>query len=131
MFAPFFSNHVNLLTVKDIAKLTIRAEMVVLSACHTARGKLSCEGVLGLARAFLMAGALSVVTALWAIPDAAARHFMEQFYGNLGHGLPVAEALSKTMCQMQDTKEYENVVHWGAFKVLGANCKVSLNRKKI
>ena len=98
--------------------------MVVLSACHTARGEINSEGVLGLARAFLMAGAKSVVTALWAIPDEATKHFMKQFYSNLSDGQPVANALARTMCQMQDEDAFKNVVHWGSFKILGANQRV-------
>ena len=113
-----------LLTIEDVEKLKVRADMVVLSACHTARGKISSEGVLGLARAFLIAGAKSVVTALWAIPDAATEHFMKPFYSNLRDGQPVANALSTTMCQMQDKDAFKNVVHWGSFKVLGANQRV-------
>ncbi|CAB4001976.1 Hypothetical predicted protein [Paramuricea clavata] len=99
--------------------------MVVLSACHTARGKISIEGVLGLARAFLMAGAKSVVTALWAIPDSATMMFMEKFYRNLRE-MRVGDALSTTMCQMQDEECFKHVIQWGSFKVLGANVKVSL-----
>ena len=99
--------------------------MVVLSACHTARGQISSEGVLGLARAFLMAGAKSVVTALWAIPDDATKAFMEKFYKNLAK-MPVCDALSTTMCQMEEEKTFEDIVQWGPFKVLGANIVVSL-----
>ena len=112
-------------TVEDVAKLNVTADMVVLSACHTARGKISIEGVLGLARAFLMAGARSVVTALWAIPDDATMMFMERFYRNLRE-MRVGDALSATMCQMQAEASFKYVVQWGSFKVLGANVKVSL-----
>ena len=113
------------LTVEDVSELNVTADMVVLSACDTARGKISIEGVLGLARAFLMAGARSVVTALWAIPDDATMMFMEKFYRNLRE-LRVGDALSATMCQMQAEDSFKYVVQWGSFKVLGANVKVSL-----
>ena len=112
------------LTVDDVSQLNITADMVVLSACHTARGKISIEGVLGLARAFLMAGAKSVVTALWAIPDSATLMFMEKFYRNLAENR-VADALSTTMCQMQEEQRFKHVVQWGSFKVLGANVKIT------
>ena len=102
--------------------------MVVLSACHSARGKISIEGVLGLARAFLMAGAKSVVTALWAIPDNATLTFMKKFYKNLRE-MRVGDALSTTMCQMQEEERFKHVVQWGSFKVLGANVKVSLPKQ--
>ena len=111
----------NLLTVEDISNLSLQANMVVLSACHTARGRISSEGVLGLARAFLMAGAKSVVTALWSVKDHATKEFMLKFYSNLSTQ-PVVDALATTMCEMENDKF--NVTHWGSFKVLGANVKV-------
>lgn len=113
------------LTVEDVSELNVTADMVVLSACDTARGKISIEGVLGLARAFLIAGARSVVTALWAIPDDATMMFMEKFYRNLRE-MRVGDALSATMCQMQAEDSFKYVVQWGSFKILGANVKVSL-----
>lgn len=109
------------LAVKDISNLTLQANMVVLSACHTARGTISSEGVLGLARAFLMAGAKSVVTALWGVNDNATEKFMLKFYQNL-RSEPVVNALASTMCEMK--REKFKVEQWGSFKVLGANVKV-------
>jgi CHAT domain-containing protein len=109
------------LTVEDISNLSLQANIVVLSACHTARGAISSEGVLGLARAFLMAGAKSVVTALWAVNDNATEKFMLKFYDNLSSE-PVVNALATTMCEMKQEK-FE-VAQWGSFKVLGANVKV-------
>ena len=117
------------LTVDDVSQLNVNADMVVLSACHTARGKISVEGVLGLARAFLMACAKSVVTALWAIPDKVTMTFMKKFYGDLRE-MRVADALSATMCQMQEEELFKHVVQWGSFMVLGANVKVSLPGQK-
>ena len=116
-----FSTKESHLTVKDISNLILQADMVVLSACHTARGTISSEGVLGLARAFLMAGAKSVVTALWGVNDNATEKFMLKFYQNL-RSEPVVNALASTMCEMK--REKFKVEQWGSFKVLGANVKV-------
>ena len=116
-----FSAKESHLTVKDISNLILQADMVVLSACHTARGTISSEGVLGLARAFLMAGAKSVVTALWGVNDNATEKFMLKFYQNL-RSEPVVNALASTMCEMK--REKFKVEQWGSFKVLGANVKV-------
>lgn len=107
--------------MEDISNLILQANMVVLSACHTARGTISSEGVLGLARAFLMAGAKSVVTALWGVNDNATEKFMLKFYQNL-RSEPVVNALASTMCEMK--REKFKVEQWGSFKVLGANVKV-------
>ena len=117
-----FSAKVSRLTVKDISNLILQANMVVLSGCcHTARGTISSEGVLGLARAFLMAGAKSVVTTLWGVNNNAIEKFMLKFYQNL-RSEPVVNALASTMCEMK--REKFKVEEWGSFKVLGANLKV-------
>jgi CHAT domain-containing protein len=110
------------LTVEDISNLRLQANMVVLSACNTARGKISCEGVLGLARAFIMAGAKSVLTALWSINDKSTEILMSKFYGNLKSSQPVVAAMANAMYEMKG--ENFDVTQWGSFKVLGANVKV-------
>ena len=104
--------------------LQLDADLVVLSACHTARGTINSEGVVGLARAFQIAGARSIVTALWAIPDKATQSFMEHFYDNLGDGLAVADAIRAAQAKMQVNKDFNEVINWGSFKVFGANAKI-------
>ena len=59
--------------VHDVLKVHLRARLVVLSSCHSARGKIKAEGVVGIARAFLGAGARSVIVSLWAIDDVCLR----------------------------------------------------------
>ena len=104
--------------------MELDADLVVLSACHTARGQINSEGVLGLARAFQIAGARSVVTALWAIPDGATEYFMKQFYGNLRRGQPIADAIRTTQVTMLESQDFNDVINWGSFKVFGANAKI-------
>ena len=112
------------LTAGDVESLQLDADLVVLSACHTARGTINSEGVVGLARAFQIAGARSIVTALWAIPDRATQCFMEHFYDNLSDGLAVADAIRATQVKMQENKDFNGVINWGSFKVFGANAKI-------
>ena len=112
------------LTAEDVESMQLDADLVVLSACHTARGKINSEGVVGLARAFQVAGARSIVTSLWAIPDDATKYFMENFYDNLRNGLAVADAIRATQVTMQNTEAYKDVINWGSFKVFGANAKI-------
>ena len=112
------------LTAKDVESMELDADLVVLSACHTARGQINSEGVLGLARAFQIAGARSVVTALWAIPDGATEYFMKQFYGNLRRGQPIADAIRTTQVTMLESQDFNDVINWGSFKVFGANAKI-------
>ena len=116
----------NHLTARDVEDIKLDADLVVLSACHTARGEINSEGVLGLARAFQTAGARSVVTALWAITDKATKYFMEHFYGNLRQGRPVADAIHATQVTMQASATFSDVVKWGSFKVFGANAVILL-----
>ena len=76
-----------LLTARDIHRLRIPSDLVVLSACRTARGRvLAGEGVQSLARAFLHAGARSVVASLWNVNDEGTASLMESFYRGLAHG---------------------------------------------
>ena len=72
-----------LLTMTDISQVRLSAKLVVLSCCHTARGQIKTEGVVGIARAFLGSGARSVLVALWALQDDATEQFMRRFYENL------------------------------------------------
>ncbi|XP_046853314.1 tetratricopeptide repeat protein 28-like [Xenia sp. Carnegie-2017] len=113
-----------LMTKDDVEKLKINADLVVLSACNTARGSIKSEGVVGVARAFQLAGARSVVTALWAIPDEATKCFMKHFYRKLIDGKTVADAVRATQVFMLDDKKFNDVVNWGSFVVLGANPSV-------
>ena len=60
-----------LMKMSDVQAVQLRAKLVVLSCCHSGRGKVKSEGVVGIARAFLYAGARSVLVSLWAIDDEA------------------------------------------------------------
>jgi CHAT domain-containing protein/Tfp pilus assembly protein PilF len=81
------------LQVDDIFNLELDADLVVLSACHTAGKVVAGEGLVGLTRAFLYAGAPSVIVTLWQAVDTSTPDLMVQFYGNLGRSGDKAEAL--------------------------------------
>ena len=68
-----------ILTMADVLNAQLRAKLVVLSCCHSGQGEIKAEGVVGIARAFLGAGARAVIATLWAIDDAATLVFMEHF----------------------------------------------------
>ena len=69
-----------LLTMADLLHVKLRARLVVLSCCHSARGEIKAEGVVGIARAVLGAGTRSVLVSLWAIDDAATQEeFLPRF----------------------------------------------------
>src|SRR5262249_50052585 len=72
------------LDVRAISALDLDCDLVVLSACQTGGGRLtSGEGILGLSRAFLSAGALSVVASLWNVTDISTAHLMKDFYQHM------------------------------------------------
>lgn len=83
-----------LLEAREIYGLRLSSDLVVLSACQSGRGRiLPGEGVEGLARAFLQAGARTVVASLWNVNDARAAELMSYFYSKLAGGESKADAL--------------------------------------
>lgn len=131
------------LNANEIARLQLNADMVVLSSCNTATGKvLSGEGLLGLQRSFLTAGASSVVASLWSIYDRSTPVFMSHFY----HYLIDFEheelswydrllikmdwyepelidyktlALQQAKLDMMEHPYYNHPVHWASFVITG------------
>ncbi len=81
--APEGDGDSGLLTVREVFGLDLHADLVVLSACNTALGRISGDGVIGLSRAFIHAGAASVLVSLWRVEDLTARLLMDDFYGAL------------------------------------------------
>ena len=115
-----------LLTMKDVLKAQIRARLVVLSCCHSARGEVKSEGVVGIARAFLGAGARSVLVSLWAIDDEATMEFMKVFYQHLVHKRSASEALNKAMKSMRESDRFSAVKYWAPFVLIGDDITLEL-----
>ena len=116
-----------LLTMENISKVKLRAKLVVLSCCHSAKGQISAEGVVGIARAFLGSGARSVLAALWAIDDEATEHFMTHFYENLVHGESASESLQKAMKWMRENG-FSEISQWAPFMLIGDNVKLDIHK---
>ena len=108
-----------LLTMEDVLNARLQARLVVLSCCHSGRGEIKAEGVVGIARAFLGAGARSVLVSLWAIDDAATLEFMKSFYQHLVKGRSASEALHQAMNSMRESEEFSEVKHWAPFLLIG------------
>ena len=110
-----------LLTRRDITSISVQARLVVLCCCYTGKGKVSSEGVIGITRSFLAAGARSVVATLWPIDDEATNEFMEKFYSELCEETPVCEALRRTMVLFQnhEKSEYRSSRIWAPFTIYG------------
>jgi CHAT domain-containing protein len=83
------------LTAREVFDLRLSADLVVLSACDTGRGRIDSDGVMGFGRAFLQAGSRAVVVTLWRVADRVALHEMKAFHGELRRGTPRAEALRR------------------------------------
>ena len=109
----------NILTMRDVLGVQMRARLVVLSCCHSARGEIKAEGVVGIARAFLGAGARSVLVSLWAIDDKATLEFMKNFYQHLVKGISASESLNQTMNCMRESEEFNEVKYWAPFVLIG------------
>ncbi|XP_020610303.1 tetratricopeptide repeat protein 28-like isoform X3 [Orbicella faveolata] len=114
-----------LLTMPDVLSVGLRARLVVLSCCHSGQGEVFDEGVVGIARAFLGAGARSVLVALWAIDDDATLEFMRVFYKHLARGMKASQALNgatnymRESSHMRETKDFGATCHWAPFVLLG------------
>ncbi|UCC40682.1 MAG: CHAT domain-containing protein [Candidatus Aminicenantes bacterium] len=107
------------LQVREIYNHRLKANLIVLSACQTGRGKLEKgEGVLGLPRVFFYAGAKSVVLSLWKINDTSTAEFMNHFYCSLSRGNDVAQALRLAKLKMINSK-YRHPFYWAAFVING------------
>jgi CHAT domain-containing protein/tetratricopeptide (TPR) repeat protein len=112
-----------LVFVKDLYNMRLRASLVVLSACETGVGEFQRgEGIVSLARGFFYAGASSIVTTLWSIDDNASAEIMVSFYKNLKDGLPKDEALRAAkldyLGRMQNTNR-SHPLFWAAFVPVG------------
>ncbi|ASC72306.1 tetratricopeptide repeat domain protein [Halomicronema hongdechloris C2206] len=107
-----------LLTAAEILQMDLPAELAVLSACDTGRGRITGDGVIGLSRAFMAAGVPSIVVSLWAVPDVPTAQLMTAFYRHIAQGQTKAQALRQAMlATMQATPD---PVDWAAFTLIGA-----------
>lgn len=138
--SPSFTGEPNLedfvLTMQDIAGLKIRAKLVVLSTCYSARGKvMSGEGVVGIARAFLGSGARSVLMSLWPVRDEATRTFMHIFYTYLAlDRMSASEALHRAQKDMRSTSKwtgFKDEQDWASFTLLGDDVTLDLRNDTV
>ena len=107
-----------LLTVGDISQVRLRAKLLVLRCCHSARGQIKVDGVVGMARAFLGSGARSVIVALWALEDEATEQFMNRFYEHLVRRESARESVHQTMKWMRGNG-FAKISEWATFMLIG------------
>ncbi|MCT7960986.1 tetratricopeptide repeat protein [Laspinema sp. D1] len=106
-----------LLTAAEIFGLNLNAELVVLSACDTGRGKITGDGVIGLSRSFISAGVPSVLVSLWKVPDDSTALLMREFYQLWEESGDKGQALRQAM--LTTMQQYPNPVDWAAFTLMG------------
>jgi CHAT domain-containing protein len=116
-----------LLEAWEIMKLDIKADLVVLSACDTARGRVGAgEGVIGLSWALFVAGCPTAVVSQWKVESASTTELMIMFYRKLKAGddhrenqISKAEALRQAALKLLRTRSYSHPFYWAAFVVVG------------
>ena len=114
-----------MLTMSDVQAANLRARLVVLSCCHSGRGRiLKGEGVVGIARAFLAAGARSVLVTLWAIDDEATMVFMKSFYQHLKDGKSASAAIYESMKSFRESEKFSEMRYWAPFQLIGDDVKI-------
>jgi hypothetical protein len=109
------------LRANDIYNMKLPAELVVLSACQTGLGKeIKGEGLIGLTRGFMYAGAKRVVVSLWSVNDRATSDLMTKFYrGMLKNNERPAAALRAAQIEMWKQKRWRSPYYWAAFTMQG------------
>jgi CHAT domain-containing protein len=111
-------NNDGLLKAGDLYNLSLSADLVTLSACETALGKVATgDDVVGFTRGFLYAGARSLISSLWQVDDEATSDLMVNFYTNLSK-MSKDEALRQA--QLKAKKKYPHPYYWAAFLLTGS-----------
>ncbi len=109
-----------LLTVAEVSATRIPADLAVLSACETARGRVyEAEGVLGLARAFMIAGTPRVLCSQWKVDDAATNALMVRFYELWKGGLDPADALRAAQAHVRERPGWSHPRYWAGWMLWG------------
>jgi CHAT domain-containing protein len=116
VLAPSGSDN-GFLTSSEIFDLKINPDLLVLSACDTGGGDITGDGVIGLSRSFIAAGAPSLLVSLWAVNDDSTNTLMQSFYQTLKTNPNKAQALRSSM--LTTMKKYPNPRYWAAFTLVG------------
>jgi len=120
-----------MLKISDVQAVQLKARLVVLSCCHSGRGEVKSEGVVGIARAFLAAGARSVLVTLWAISDEATMEFMSSFYQHLRNGQRASVALHQAMKSLRDSERFCAAKYWAPFLLIGDDVTLEFADKEL
>uniref|UniRef100_A0A8C1TDR2 Tetratricopeptide repeat domain 28 n=1 Tax=Cyprinus carpio TaxID=7962 RepID=A0A8C1TDR2_CYPCA len=114
-----------LLTAADILDLRLPTKLVVLGSYQESDSKVTADGVVGLTRAFLAAGAQCVLVSLWPVPIAASKMFIHAFYSALLNGTKASAALADAMKSVQSSKQFSHPSNWAGFMLIGSDVKLN------
>ena len=112
----------------DVRASNLRARLVALSCCHSVQGKVTPEGVVGIARAFLGAGARSVLVSLWAIDDEATMEFMKSFYRDVSFGCSASVAVHLAMKCLRESEKFGEIKHCAPFVLIGDDVTIEFEK---
>jgi CHAT domain-containing protein len=114
------------LEAREVINLPLRADLTMLSACETGRGRVSSgEGVVGLSWAFLVAGSANVLVSQWRVDADSTERLVREFYRAIG-GAPAASqvdyaaALRSAMLKVREDPVYRHPFYWAAFRLVGS-----------
>jgi len=108
------------LDLREVLDLRVRTNLVVLAACQTGLGKVYAgEGIWGLGRAFMLAGAPRVLVSLWKVDDAATTELMAAFHDGRRAGLASAKALRRAQAFVRETPGWQHPRYWAAWQLWG------------
>ncbi|XP_028835131.1 tetratricopeptide repeat protein 28-like isoform X2 [Denticeps clupeoides] len=114
-----------LLTAADILDLRLPSKLVVLGSYQESCSKMTADGVVGLTRAFLAAGAQCVLVSLWPVPIAASKVFIHAFYTSLLNGAKASAALTDAMKTVQNSATFSHPSNWAGFMLIGSDVKLN------
>jgi CHAT domain-containing protein len=123
--SPGDSNEDGLLEAWEIMNMELKADLVVLSACETARGKLGAgEGMIGLSWALFVAGSPATVVSQWKVESASTTELMVEFHRNLrvenrGQRMTKSDAMRRAALKLLKMKDYRHPFYWAAFVIIG------------
>ncbi|HKV42256.1 MAG TPA: CHAT domain-containing protein, partial [Blastocatellia bacterium] len=106
----------------EVLNLDLNADLVVLTACETARGRVGAgEGMIGLTWAFFVAGCPTTVATQWKVEAESTTPLMVEFHRNLLAGVGKSEALRRAELKVMRTKQYAHPFYWAGFVIVGSD----------
>uniref|UniRef100_A0A673J882 Tetratricopeptide repeat protein 28 n=1 Tax=Sinocyclocheilus rhinocerous TaxID=307959 RepID=A0A673J882_9TELE len=113
------------LTGRTTTAATSTCVFVTCSSYQESDSKVTADGVVGLTRAFLAAGAQCVLVSLWPVPVAASKMFVHAFYSALLNGTKASAALADAMKTVQSSKQFSHPSNWAGFMLIGSDVKLN------